>query len=624
MSDNFKPWPPPTPPQEFFDAIEKQFKSYLFFEKQKEGVRKFTCSHCRETFLNGRRVINQLMTPEDYDLWSVRHLDEAVCPMCHEKMTAINKKLNDLSKFGQMVCNIALMATNENDVWFDCYISDKYPDGRIEHIQMMFYHFTPGRAEFFKKDARNDMMYRRKVVEEPFSWNHGMYCEKYDYVQYSYASLSDTFLRYNNYYAYSHAGSYSAAIPRMKYLAWFARHPQLEMLCKLGHFDLVREICFDNTDYPSFYDWTAQKPWQLFRLTHEEYNAWKKDGADLDVFRAFKRMKYSGVKGMERAISVCKSFGMGQRFVNSRVKSFYHFVANCRKFRIDPWDVCRYVEKVQRESRGGCHQCPGITMMQAWTLWKDYADMVIKYGMQKTMSATPKDLKDAHDRMLANSKTFVYKDKHSAKTMRKQLKQIYQRTEAEAKRFERKYKTVAKIYKSIAVKYTYRNDTYTIVVPTGISDIVAEGTFLGNCIGRGVERYYERIVRKESFILFLRRTENPDIPYYTLEVEPNGTIRQKRSWGDHQYKDLDDALPFLQEWQAEVQKRLTAEDKKLAKKSAAQRLLDYKELRETKVKVRSGYLAGQLLADVLEADLLEVGFAEAPQKKKKTKERKAG
>ena len=40
------------------------------------------------------------------------------------------------------------------------------------------------------------------------------------------------------------------------------------------------------------------------------------------------------------------------------------------------------------------------------------------------------------------------------------------------------------------------------------------------------DRYLDRIERRESYILFLRRTNEPDVSYYTLEVEPGGTIRQ--------------------------------------------------------------------------------------------------
>ena len=107
-------------------------------------------------------------------------------------------------------------------------------------------------------------------------------------------------------------------------------------------------------------------------------------------------------------------------------------------------------------------------------------------------------------------------------------------------------------------------------------------------------------------MLFLRSKKNPECPFYLLEVEPGGTIRQKRSFDDLQYSDLDDAEPFLKEWQSVIKERMDAEDRELAGKSKKQRKLDMDELRKNNIKVRTGYLTGQLLADVLAADLLEV------------------
>ena len=105
--------------------------------------------------------------------------------------------------------------------------------------------------------------------------------------------------------------------------------------------------------------------------------------------------------------------------------------------------------------------------------------------------------------------------------------------------------------------------------------------------------------------MFLRKAEEPYRPYYTLEVEPDGTIRQKRTVGDRQNKDLEDAVVFLRKWQKELQKRLTREDRRLAQKSSRLRLEEFQELREKKARIWHGHLQGKLLADVLEADLME-------------------
>ena len=64
-------------------------------------------------------------------------------------------------------------------------------------------------------------------------------------------------------------------------------------------------------------------------------------------------------------------------------------------------------------------------------------------------------------------------------------------------------------------------------------------------------------------------------------------------------------MVFLRKWQEEIQKRLTLEDYRLAKESSRLRVEEFKKLREEKAKIWHGHLQGQLLADVLERDLME-------------------
>ena len=146
-----------------------------------------------------------------------------------------------------------------------------------------------------------------------------------------------------------------------------------------------------------------------------------------------------------------------------------------------------------------------------------------------------------------------------------------------------------------------------IVVPKNVQEIYAESSFLRLCVVRpGVTRYWERVSKRESYMLFLRQKSEPGKPFYLIEIEPSGTIRQKRSFDDLQYGDIKETSEFLKEWQKAIQERMTSDDLKLAKKSKDHRNNEMDELRKNKTIVRTGYLTGKLLADVLDADLMEV------------------
>lgn len=223
-------------------------------------------------------------------------------------------------------------------------------------------------------------------------------------------------------------------------------------------------------------------------------------------------------------------------------------------------------------------------MSQALTTYNDYMNMAERLKMDTSSEQIykPKDLKKAHTKVIDL------------------LSQAgWEKTAQDA---SRKFPKVNEELPRL-LKYEYKGSAYQIVAPRTITDIVREGSLLGHCI-HTCDFYYQRIETKESFIMFLRKNDDPEKPWYTLEVEPSGNIRQKRTVGDNQNDDLKAAVPFLHEWQQWLQKILSEEDKKLAKISEKKRKENYKKIREEKKKVWHGKLQGQLLADVLEADFL--------------------
>jgi len=174
----------------------------------------------------------------------------------------------------------------------------------------------------------------------------------------------------------------------------------------------------------------------------------------------------------------------------------------------------------------------------------------------------------------------------------------------EADRILERYPNVDTICESLQAKYGYAGKDYTIIAPSCVEDMLAEGRSLHHCLDK-VERYWERIERREAYVLFLRRTSEVDKSYYTLEIEPSGTVRQKRTMYDRQNADIEEATKFLSRWQKVIAKRLTAEDMRLAEKSRLLRIQEFAELRQNKAIINTGHLRGQLLVDVLLADLME-------------------
>ncbi len=258
---------------------------------------------------------------------------------------------------------------------------------------------------------------------------------------------------------------------------------------------------------------------------------------------------------------------------NNLTESDIYFI----KDRMSPEQIMHYLERQATQSKKGIH----------WLLdeWKDTLRMAqqLKMNTADAIVYRPRDLIAAHDRLVQKINQLDAK-----------------RQERE---YNRKYKGITTVCKKLK-KYEWSDGTYAVMAPSSVCDILAEGRSLNHCVT--ADRYFERMAKEESYILFLRRADKPDIPWYTLEVEPGGVIRQKRTHFNRQEKDLDAAKDFLKRWQQEIVRRLGERERGLQKVSAAARKAEIDQLRKDGVVVRGGELTGTLLADVLLADLMEI------------------
>lgn len=209
--------------------------------------------------------------------------------------------------------------------------------------------------------------------------------------------------------------------------------------------------------------------------------------------------------------------------------------------------------------------------------YEDYISVARKMGMdiRDEIVYAPKDLKLRHD----------------------QLVDEYNRNKSEfaAREMDEKWPGAQEVLDRIKDIYDYQGDGWQVITPKTLMDIVDDSHQLHHCAGAS-ERYYERIQREETYILFLRR--DPKNAWYTLEVEPGGTVRQKRSEYNRQ-PDLDTVNQYLKEWQVAIHKRLKERDKQLAAQSAQQRAEEMDQLQ--KGTERNRQLRALLMADLMEA-----------------------
>ena len=246
--------------------------------------------------------------------------------------------------------------------------------------------------------------------------------------------------------------------------------------------------------------------------------------------------------------------------------------------KMKPVQIRNYIRRQMSEN--------DMTSKEILTTWEDYLSMAARFGM------------DINDAIIYRVRKL--KKRHDELARRGSGKDMSLR----AGRLLVKFPHVEEIMQSVKKKFEYAGEDYVIVAPSCIEDVLAEGDALCHCISNA-ERYWDRMEQRESYLLFLRKASKPDKPYYTMEVEPNGTVRQLRTFYDRQNKDIDKARRFLLAWQKTVAKRLSEEDRMLAKASKEMREREFIQMRKDQVIIHTGDLAGKLLVDVLTADLME-------------------
>lgn len=259
--------------------------------------------------------------------------------------------------------------------------------------------------------------------------------------------------------------------------------------------------------------------------------------------------------------------------------------------------MTRGLKYLRQQTRRIMGTYEGQIVPQVASDWMDYVDMARKEGMNLKLEKVlfPLDLERRHDELVAERKKLdrIEALKHAEMTIKNDAEQLEGQFHIE------------NIYKKIRKIYEYDGAEYIIRVPEGAEDILRESQFLDHCIRRGT-RYFERIATRESYIFFMRKKADPNTPWYTLEVEPGGTVRQKRSYSNDQYPDLEAAKPFIAEWQQVVQRRMNASEVDFAKRSQEIRNREFEELKANGNIIRTGSHAGRLLVDELMHDLMEV------------------
>ena len=357
-------------------------------------------------------------------------------------------------------------------------------------------------------------------------------------------------------------------IDPVQYLAVLERTPKLEQISKAGLPRLTRDCVRSQSHMRSILSEGSTHGGLacLLGINRQELSRLRKNNAGLEYLEWLQLEKSTGTVITDQTIRwMCKE--------EIRPKQLA-FITD----RMHGEQIWHYLTRQMQELN--------LNSKRVIELWQDYLSMAARFGYDTNDSIIyrVRKLRQRHDELAARSK---------------EMELVLRAGE-----ILREYPHIVQNLCAIQNKFAFADEQFQLQVPNTVEDILAEGQKLRHCIANS-GTYWERIERRESYLLFVRKVSAPETPYYTVEAEPNGTVRQVRTKYNRQNDDIGEVRAFLMEWQKQLAKRLTQKDRQLAADSHELRIKELVQLRSEKVTIHTGDYAGRMLVDVLTEDLME-------------------
>ncbi len=304
----------------------------------------------------------------------------------------------------------------------------------------------------------------------------------------TYTNMQGTFLQYSAMEEYQKV---AGDINPINYLERYIHTPQIEMLVKIGLTGVVDELM--KYHYGIVADENAQDAGTFLGIRKERVKQLISHHGKLnmlDVMQCEKRFGANLTEGQIEKLAILDIKRLGQIREYMSIQKFLN--------RVEKYAGVEICEELCGRAHNRIQNVAGEYL--------DYLSMRrnLGYDMQNTVYLFPRDLEKAHDKMVAET--------------------AEKADETKIMRVNREYTLIRKNYRKLRRKFYYEDEDYLIRPARDAGEIVSEGRILHHCVG-GAD-YLNKHNEGISTILFLRKKENPDVPYITVEIGNNGNIIQ--------------------------------------------------------------------------------------------------
>lgn len=459
----------PCVPDAMEDWVQQEILpgNYLFFKKGKKRT-EYSCTACGE---------------QSWKKKGWKHGEMTTCPKCGASVKAYSRKQEQTAKAPV----ILLQACGEEWVERQFRAVCTWKAGETKEVQL----YEEARAIIPKGECWGKVYYGTESDADEFSqdwWDKNQLNKRF-MPSYLYPGNLDEVLPYGK---LQNSGLDLLAKKKEKlevnkFITTFQQRPWLEYLTKTGLSRLVADIVrkYGWWGEPNAICRNAENLKELLRLDGNRVSRMKRLNGG---FNTLEWMQYE----KERE-------GTGQRIKISQESLEYLTVknvskSNCEEILKELGSVNRMVNYMKKQR---------INPQTLTQIWKDYLRMARDEGMDTSddIVRLPKDPKTRHDQLveLINAR----KDEERLKKEKKKYAGLNKKIEKQL---------------PVAKRYYWEDDNYMIIPAGSCEELVTEGRTLHHCVGSS-DHYMENMAEGKTWILFLRKKENPEKPYYTIEID---------------------------------------------------------------------------------------------------------
>lgn len=276
------------------------------------------------------------------------------------------------------------------------------------------------------------------------------------------------------------------------YLSFYLKHPSVENLLLAGFKTLVKEV-ISTPNIRKQINWNKVRPRDLLGISQPEVVSLSKLNPGMSGIKTYKKLKDAGLRLEDK----------GDVSLLQTLLSSYWNMNHLEEIGLQK--AVRYLRQQKRKCYGKDRSYSNVIQE-----WLDYRRQCarLNYNVEDPYYGYPSNLKKAH-----TTATERLNEIEKERQRQRKAQMLKEAREQEA-RYQKRFKILQEL--------CYKADGLCIRPVASADELINEGKVLKHCVAS----YWGSVFSGETLIFFIRRTKKPDVPYYTLNLNPEGNFIQ--------------------------------------------------------------------------------------------------